>query len=266
MNTHSTLKYLALLCATFFFFIPQVDAQLGKVFGKVTMDGISLPYNRVILKNGESIVKQTQSDADGNYDIARIDPGTYQLHVTAGDITRSFSLKITPGETEIKNLEVVVQTDGGIIYGAKEIFQVDPMVSHTISGPELRQMATTRRSTDALASLGNLTQADHGDPLNLRGGRQGAANSYEDGVKVVGSSALPQAAINQVTLISGGIPAEYGDLTSGVIIINTGNPGMQGWTGRPMTRAERKALRQERKRSKQGSSSKEAGQLLAYAI
>jgi outer membrane receptor protein involved in Fe transport len=38
-----------------------------------------------------------------------------------------------------------------------------------------------------------------------------------------GTAEVPSQAIEQVTILSGGIPAEYGDLTGGVIIISTKN-------------------------------------------
>src|SRR6185503_15956170 len=44
---------------------------------------------------------------------------------------------------------------------------------------------------------------------------------YIDGEKVRGSSALPQSSIEQVSVITGGVPAQYGDATGGFINITT---------------------------------------------
>src|SRR5690606_37888946 len=45
-----------------------------------------------------------------------------------------------------------------------------------------------------------------------------------DGVKVRGSAQVPQSAIEQVTVITGGVPAQYGDATGGIISITTRGP------------------------------------------
>ncbi len=47
---------------------------------------------------------------------------------------------------------------------------------------------------------------------------------YIDGIKVRGSSALPQAAIEEVTVITGGLPAQYGDAVGGIINVTTKGP------------------------------------------
>jgi hypothetical protein len=45
-----------------------------------------------------------------------------------------------------------------------------------------------------------------------------------DGVKVFGKPNLPQQSIEQLNVITGGVPASYGDLTSGAISISTRGP------------------------------------------
>jgi outer membrane receptor for ferrienterochelin and colicin len=46
---------------------------------------------------------------------------------------------------------------------------------------------------------------------------------YIDGIKVRGSSALPKSAIEEVSVITGGIPANIGDATGGVINVSLRN-------------------------------------------
>jgi hypothetical protein len=42
-----------------------------------------------------------------------------------------------------------------------------------------------------------------------------------DGVKVTGDPQVPQRGLEEIVVITGGIPAQYGDTTSGVVIITT---------------------------------------------
>lgn len=59
------------------------------------------------------------------------------------------------------------------------------------------------------------------DGLNFRGSRSDATQYYIDGVKVRGNPAIPHSAINQITVYNGGIPANIGDVTGGIIAIET---------------------------------------------
>ena len=68
-------------------------------------------------------------------------------------------------------------------------------------------------------------QGDTGGALNVRGSRSDATAYYVDGVKIVGSTnILSQAAIDQMTVVTGGVPAQYGDATGGIISIVTSGP------------------------------------------
>ena len=58
----------------------------------------------------------------------------------------------------------------------------------------------------------------------LRGARSDATTYFVDGVKVYGTPGLPQQSIEQINVITGGVPANYGDVTSGVISISTRGP------------------------------------------
>ena len=44
---------------------------------------------------------------------------------------------------------------------------------------------------------------------------------YIDGIKVRGSTSLPKSAIEEVSVMTGGVPANYGDATGGIISITT---------------------------------------------
>src|SRR5690606_12970162 len=61
----------------------------------------------------------------------------------------------------------------------------------------------------------------------IRGTRSGASQVFMDGIKVIGSNNLPRAAIGEVNVITGGVPAQYGDLTGGVTSITTRGPTAQ---------------------------------------
>ena len=58
--------------------------------------------------------------------------------------------------------------------------------------------------------------------ISIRGGRADGNSYYVDGVRTRGID-VPKSMIGQVQIISGGIPANYGDVTGGIISVTTEN-------------------------------------------
>ncbi len=264
MNTTSNFRFLGLI-VLLLMTGPLAMAQLGKISGTLTDNGTKLPYTRLQLRDGSTIVSQTQTDLEGNYQFAKIEPGQYQIYAKSGEVERTFSIVISPGETQDKDLSLSVSVETNVITDG-ELFTTDPVQFVTLTRKEIKSMPNTRTSMiDYVGSLPGITQADHGKSANVRGQRPGGTVMFIDGQKVYGDNQVPQAAINQVTLISGGVPAEFGDVTGGIILISTYNPGMKGWSGKPLSREEKKALRKEKKRDDDRSQLSIENKLLASA-
>jgi len=68
------------------------------------------------------------------------------------------------------------------------------------------------RSAEAVATtVGGVTTDANGAITSMRGQRSTGTVYYIDGMRVTGSNALPQSAIEQVEVILGGTPAAYGE-------------------------------------------------------
>ncbi len=77
------------------------------------------------------------------------------------------------------------------------------------------------RDTESIATaVGGVFSMD-GERGSIRGARSDQTVVYIDGVRVIGSSALPRSAIAEVSVYLSGVPAEYGDFRGGVIDITT---------------------------------------------
>jgi hypothetical protein len=130
--------------------------------------------------------------------------------ITAGKIQFA-NMEMTEGE-ELKTLEIsefkvpLIDKDGGASGG-------------TVTREELARMP----SRDALGlaqTVAGVSSAGTGGGISIRGARTGSTWIYIDGVKVRGSTSLPKSAIEEVSVITGGIPANIGDATGGVINIS----------------------------------------------
>lgn len=243
-------------------------AQLGKIHGTIKQGGVSIPSAKVSLyNNGQFTGKGLLTDLAGNYEFALLDPGTYTIVVTVGGTEFSQSVSLSPGETQPMNIALVapsrdpdndLPSDKGTEIPTIDItdaivFDVDRDV-RTIDRKEIGQIAGPRDINTILASSGApVFQKDHGDPLNFKGSRDNANATYFDNMKIRGSDQLPLGAIEQVSLMTGGVPAEYGDVLGAVIVVTTRNPSMSmGHVGKPLTRAEKQMLKQQRKKGSNG--------------
>ena len=231
----SLLLLLALVLGTFSVFA-QVGA--GSLKGKLTdkNSGEALPFvNIVLLRNGTN-VGGVATDFDGNYTIKPIQPGSYDVKVSSvGYNAQSIEGVVVKGnKTTYLNIELT----SGVDLEAVEIVKYSiPIIDkdNTASGETVdrKQIAAIPgRSATAIAqtSAGVSTEGTGGG-ISIRGSRTGGSFIYIDGVKVRGADNLPKSAIQQVSVITGGLPANYGDATGGIISITTRGPSSQYFGG-----------------------------------
>ncbi len=271
MKTHKKFSLTAALLAILMVCSLGAMAQLGKIHGTIKQGGISMPSAKVSLyNNGQFTGKGLITDEAGNYEFAMLDPGTYTIVVSVGGTEFSQSVSLSPGESQPMNIALVTPSrdDDADAEGGKSteiptvditdalVFDVDRNV-RTIDRKEIGQFAGPRDINTILASSGApVFQKDHGDPLNFKGARDNANATYFDNMKIRGSDQLPLGAIEQVSIMSGGVPAEYGDVLGAVIVVTTRNPSMtMGHVGKPLTRTEKQMLKQQRKKGSSGDHS-----------
>ena len=89
----------------------------------------------------------------------------------------------------------------------------------TVTSEDISKMPL--RSATAVASTVAGVETDVNGNTSIRGARAENTYYYIDGVKVIGTTNLPKSAIQEVSVITGGVPANYGDVTGGIINITT---------------------------------------------
>ncbi|MFK7947858.1 MAG: carboxypeptidase regulatory-like domain-containing protein, partial [Saprospiraceae bacterium] len=67
-----------------------------------------------------------------------------------------------------------------------------------------------RKVNGIIAQSAGISSAESGQAISIRGSRSNATDYYIDGVRV-GGSVIPQSEIEQLRVITGGIPASFGD-------------------------------------------------------
>ncbi len=209
-----------LLCSSAF--AQQSD---GKIKGKVTDEtGAAVEFATVVILQNDVIKGGANTKEDGAFSIAPVSPGTYDVKASfAGNTVLATGIVVAANKTV--PVDLVIQT--GVEMQTVEITETIPIDNTTVGGSlskeEVQQIGIRNINTLA-AIVPGVYQADDGGGLSMRGGRGNATTYFVDGVKVRGTTGLPQKAIGNLTVITGGTPAEYGDVTGGIISITTAAP------------------------------------------
>lgn len=237
-------KYLLAVAAMFLFSVAswaQTGSIKGKVFDKVTKEPI--PFANVVAEMNGTIIAGDQTDFDGNFHIKPLGPGEYDVKATIVGYGPKAFTKVIVSVDKITFLDVDLAKGVDIKEFTFEGYKVplidkgNPSTQTTITQEEIK-VAPTRDVKAVAATTAGVNQKDEGDALNIRGSRDNATAYYIDGVKVRGSTNLPQSGTEQVTVVTGGVPAQYGDATGGVISITTRGPSKNYFGGVELVTSE----------------------------
>jgi outer membrane cobalamin receptor len=225
----------AFLVATGFAAFAQTGSIKGKVLDKTTKE--PLPFANVVVEMNGSQAGGAQTDFDGNFTIKPLQPGKYNLKAsfvgyTAAEVTGVLvsADKITFQDISMPKGAVDITAVEVTSYKNPIIDKGNPSSQTTVTQEEI-QVAPTRDVKSVASTTAGVFQKDEGDDVNVRGSRSDATDYYVDGIKVRGSTALPQSGIEQITVVTGGVPAQYGDATGGIINITTRGPSKEFFGG-----------------------------------
>ena len=212
-------------------------AQTGSLKGVITdaMTGEPVPFANIVAEKGGNQIGGTTTDFDGNYTIKPLVPGNYTVKATfvgygAVEITGVIvsSNKIT--KQDVKLQEGIAIGEVKIIAYKKPLLDQDNLSGETKTAEEIVALPTRSISSVAATTAG-IYQKDEGEGVNVRGSRSDATEYYIDGIKVRGAMGVPTSGIEQITVITGGVPAQYGDATGGIISVTTKGPSNKTFGG-----------------------------------
>jgi hypothetical protein len=228
------LTIIALLGFTNYCF---AQSQSGTLKGTITENdtGETVPMANVVLELNGVVVAGAVADFDGRYTIKPIDPGSYTVKISFIGFASKEISDVLVSSNKITYINAKLKTSSSVI-GEVELVEyvvplIDPDKSGTTKTKEEITALPTRNVSSVAAQTAGIYQEDEGGDLNVRGSRSDATFYYIDGVKVRASNKLPQASIEQMTVITGGLPASYGDATGGIISITTRGPSNEFFGG-----------------------------------
>jgi hypothetical protein len=221
-------KLLSGLFVIMLFSIPGFTQSSGTLMGKLIdkETGEPIPFGNIVVEAAGRQVGGTTSNFDGEYTIRPIPAGRYDVKATyvgykplmiTGVIINAD--KITFQNIEMESTAVTLTTFEVIEYKVPLIEKDGGASGGSLTREEIEKMPG-RSAASVAVTVGGVFSQD-GEVGSIRGQRSEGTVYYIDGVRVRGSSALPKGALEQVTVITGGLPAQYGDATGGIIQVTT---------------------------------------------
>lgn len=202
---------------------------LGSIEGKVREAEGPVPGAMITARQGENVVS-AMSDIDGRFTLKPLPAGSYTVSVTMVSMQpQEFTDVIVAPDniTRMKEVELRAAELGPVV--VTRIKWEKPMIQHDNTGVTQvfhKQFDTNPNKVDPVKLITQfapgVVKANHGDDLYFRGARAENMCYFVDGVKL-GSrlSAVPNEAINSFSVYTGGVPAKYGDVTGGIVAIET---------------------------------------------
>lgn len=210
----------------------------GTLNGTITdaATGEPIPFANVSIEENGSVVTGGMTDFDGKFSIKPIPAGKYTVMASyVGYASLQYNgVQIPAGRITFQNFELSASAEMLAEVEIKE-YKV-PLISKdqtqsggTVTSEDIAKMPG--RSAAAVATTVGGVYSEDGEVGSIRGARSEGTVYYVDGVKVRGSSSVPKSAIEQVQVITGGLPAMYGDVTGGIISLTTKGPTSQYFGG-----------------------------------
>jgi len=213
-----------------------VLAQKGKIKGKVT----DLQTGDVLIGATVQIAGTTygaQTGADGDYLIQNLDPGKYDLKVSYigyktmtfkdvrvnSDLTTYQDIKLPSDDITVNTVEVVAE---------RKLIQKSEAASSTVKTADDIKSLPTRSITTVINLTAGVTSVS-GISTSIRGGRSGQTAYYLEGVQNTNPVSMGQNvgvgfdAVEEVSVQTGGLSAEYGNANSGIVRQNLKSGGTQ---------------------------------------
>ena len=197
-----------------------------------------IPFAKVVIKQGDNIKAGAETDFDGSFQINAINAGSYDVEISnevEGYKTQKIEgVKIS--SEQITFLDKIAIGKGSDVLDMEEVEVIAyrvPLIDKdggasgsTVTREDIAKLPV-RSAAGVAGTVGGVNANEGSGELSVRGSRGDATYFYIDGIKVRGSANLPKSAIEEVKVITGGLPANYGDATGGIISVTTRGPSAQ---------------------------------------
>jgi outer membrane receptor protein involved in Fe transport len=225
----SMVKKILTLVLTLSVAFSFAQSRPGSIKGKVKdkRTGEVIPFATVVVKDRDVVVTTGTTDFDGKFNINPVSAGVYNLtckFIGYADFNLN-GVTVNAGKPKVVNFDMTVESTmiQEVTVTAQEELIETGKTSDIVSAEEIKNLPY-RNLSQIVATTAGVFQQDGSGSFNVRGARSSTNVIFIDGVKVRGDVNIPRDAILSTEVITGGLPAQYGDVTGGVISTTTKGP------------------------------------------
>ncbi|MBS1636753.1 MAG: carboxypeptidase regulatory-like domain-containing protein [Bacteroidetes bacterium] len=226
-----TLKTLAFILANILCLGAIAQMGSGQIKGFITDEEYKPVIGATVkITEGGVLIGGAMTDENGKYAFKPLNPGIYDVTVMSVEFatTRRTHVEVDPEKTAYVDFKLkpnMLGGEEGIVIEAeyvKPVVDVSVYTMQSINADQFLHMPGDRGDIKqaALNVISDGSQDQSGD-VHIRGSRGNATEYIVDGMRVMDMDGIPALSVENVSIITGGIPAQYGDLTSGVIVVTT---------------------------------------------
>ncbi len=225
----TSMKRLLTLIVTISAGMISFAQNAGEITGKVLEDGTTKGVsfaNVVVYSQQGTQVLFTETDFDGLYTCKPLDPAKYDIKV----FSLGFDTVVIAGVEVLADglvYQDILLTKGvdldTFVYRIPLVSKQNPQEEKKITGQQIREQGANDIADIVVKNVPKVIPVERTGGLSIGGSREDAVLYVVDGVRVIGSTYIPMNAIKEVNVITGGIPAAYGDFMGGVVEITTYN-------------------------------------------
>lgn len=177
----------------------------------------------------KGVFRGVVTDSAGKYVIKGLEAGVYdvscsfigyrkrttrEVQVSTGNITM-LHFKLTQGSDSTDLPLITVWGD------VVPLIEPDNPSVTRLTFKDLKFQSAPRGDMAALVVTmrSDIHQSDDGKELYFRGSRAGNVKYVFEGMTLIGSTSVPNGAVGEIAVYTGGVPSGYGDTIGGVVVI-----------------------------------------------
>lgn len=228
------MKKISTIITILFFLSSGLMAQVGEIKGivKDKVSGEPLPGATAHIKVGGVLIG-VATDANGKYTIKPVQAGVHTVHIeffgyqkmavkgvpVSSDRISYVNMDMEKTAIQMGDFEVVAER-----VVVHDVPLIDPDEPHVkmLTAKDIKNDPNIHNPIQIVASIPGVTLAPNGKDVYIRGSRPASTQFITDGVKsITGKIGIPGQAIGSIKVYTGGVPARYGDVSGGVIVVET---------------------------------------------
>lgn len=225
-----TLKTILMMCVLII--SSSIIAQTGGIIKGTVLDerNIPMPFAPVVILQDSTIITSTSTDEKGEFTVKELTPGKYNVKsfFSSYNTTVIKKISVNPDQIRYVTINMTLTATGlpPVVISAPFIEPAFTPTMYSVTPISIDQIECSAVGKNDIITLilsvtPGVMPTDDGKDIYVRGSRRGSTAYYVDGNRTMDVPEVPGMGISGMEVLTGGVPAMYGDCTGGLVIITT---------------------------------------------